>query len=156
MSNQERLPTVKKDTSPIPVVNRVLIMGSRLGGAFQFGEGFQKYLEERGVPEPSVEVLRNANLIEKAVLDSEDTDEGRGNPNLPRGVILLPEMRQYTPSGQGMTIDTNLSGIGKYVEGLCAKHNIPLVKINKYESPEQLSEGLRQIMEESEFENRPT
>ena len=151
MSDQERSLVTTKDISPIPVNNRILVLGSRLSGAYKLGEGFQAYLEQRRIPEPSVEVLRNAGLIEKALLGRENIEEGRKSPNLPRGVILLPEMRQYSLQGLGMSLDTHESDISKYVEGFCEDHGIPLVKIKKFKSREQLDEGLKQIMETRGF-----
>lgn len=82
--------------------NRVLILGSRLGGAFTLGAAFQTYLEQRGIPEPSVEVLRDAGKIEKAILGRKTVDEGRKNPNLPKGVILLPEMSNIQMAWGGL------------------------------------------------------
>lgn len=155
MSDQERSLVPNKDISPIPVNNRVLILGSRLSGAFELGEKFQEYLKERDIPNPNVEVLRDAGLIERAIIGCEDPDEDinkrRLNPNLPEGVILLDEMRQWTPSGMGMSLETYESGIDEYVEGLCHAHNIPLVKIKKYTHPQQITRGLIEFTEAREF-----
>jgi len=138
-----------KDIPPVLTSNRVLVLGSRLSGVFELAEGFQAYLEVRGVTYPELEVLRNAALIEQAFLDYNDgvdIIEGKSNPNPPKGVILLPEMRQYRPDGVGMSIDTYECGIDVYVENLCLKYGVPLVKIRAYHSPQQLTEGLKEIL----------
>lgn len=159
MSDQERLLVNNTETSPALVDNRVLILGSRLSGAFKLGEKFQEYLEERGIPNPDVEVLRDAGYIERAIIGCEDLDEDinirRLNPKLPKGVILLDEMRQQTLSGMDMSLDTYSCGIDEYVEKQCITHNIPLAKVKQYTSPQQITQGLKELMDQSEFENHP-
>jgi len=150
MSDQERSLVKNKETSPTLVDNKVLILGSRLSGAFILGEKFQEYLEERGIPNPDVEVLRDAGHIERAIIGCEDLSEDmhirRLNPKLPKGVILLDEMRQQTLSGMDMSLDTYSCGIDEYVEEQCNAHNVPLVKIKKYTSPQQITQGLKELM----------
>lgn len=93
----------RSELTPIPAKrellaqteNRVLVLGSRLSGAFTLADSFQEYLRQRGIAEPRVAVLRDAGLIELAILGRESIEEGRKHPCLPKGVILLPTMRQY-------------------------------------------------------------
>jgi len=132
------------ETLPTTIQNRVLVLGSRLNGAFELGEGFQAYLEQKGIPEPSVEVLRDAGRIEEAILDIEKDSKSF---NLPKGVILLPEMRQYSPTGLGMSLNTYESGISAFVKELCDRYGIPLVEVKKYESSKQIEEGLKRLLE---------
>lgn len=135
------------ETLPIRTENRVLILGSSVSGVFELRKDFQAYLEEKDIPEPNVEVLRDVAMIETAILGRETIEEDRGNPNLPKGVILLPEMRQYSPTGMGMSLDTDESGISDFVKKLCQRWGIPLVKIQEYKSPEQIEEGLKKLLE---------
>lgn len=130
---------------PTNVVNKVLILGSRISGAYELGSGFQAYLEAKEVPSPVVEVLRDAGLIEAALLGREELAQGRVDPLLPRGVILLPQMRQYY-GGMGMTLDTYTSGVAERVRQLCLKYNVPLVEIRQYISPEQITAGIKQLL----------
>lgn len=150
MSDQEKSLARSNEVPLSNVDNRVLILGSRLSGAYELGEEFQEYLEERGIPNPDVEVLRDAGYIERAIIGCEDLDEDinirRLNPKLPKGVILLDEMRQQTLSGMDMSLDTYSCWIDKYVEEQCDAHNVPLVKIKKYTSSQQITQGLKELM----------
>lgn len=128
-----------------PTTNRVLVLGSSCSGAYQLGSDLQAYLKERGIPNPDVKVLRDAGLIEIALLGREDVFQGRAAPLLPKGVILLPEMRQYY-EGMGMSLDTYRCGIDRRVEELCAKYNVPLIMIRTFSSPDQISAGIRQLL----------
>jgi hypothetical protein len=143
---RELLSHPKGENLPAEIENRVLILGSRISGAFRLGGAFQKYLEQKGIPEPSVEVLRDAGLIELAVLGRTTIEEGRENPCPPEGVILLPEMRQYSSSSMGMSLETYECGISDHVEALCQKYGIPLVQIKEYRSSEQIEQGLRKLL----------
>ncbi len=128
-----------------PTTNRVLVLGSRCSGAYQLRADLQTYLKERNIPNPDVQVLRDVGLIEVALLGREDVFQGRAAPLLPKGVILLPEMRQYY-EGTGMSLDTYRCGIDRRVEELCAKYNVPLIMIRTFSSPDQISAGIRQLL----------
>ena len=147
---RELLSHPKGENLPAEIENRVLILGSKISGAFELGCAFQKYLEQKGIPEPNVEVLRDAGKIEIAILGGETIEEGRENPRLPKGVILLPEMRQYLPTGTGMSLKTYSCGISEEVEALCQRYGIPLVKIREYRTPEQIEKGLTKLLEPKE------
>ena len=118
--------------------NRVLILGSRMSGAYEIGETFQKYLKFRSIPQIRVEVLRDVNGIEEAILEGS---------NLPKGIILLPEVRQYSLGGMGTTLRTYEDGVNNCIESLCEKYNIPLHEIREYKSPKQIEEGLKNLLE---------
>lgn len=135
------------ETLPTIIENRVLILGSRLSRAFHLGEAFQAYLEQKGISELNVEVLSDVGRIEEAILGREIVDEDRRNLDLPKGVILLPEMRQYSPSGMGMSLNTYKVGISTFVEDLCKEYGVPLVEIREDESPEQITGGLKQLLD---------
>ena len=136
----------KKEAFPhLTSQNRVLILGSQIGGAYKIADAFQTYLENKGVESPVVQVLRDAGIIEQAVLYEKEEDKNKNKISPPKGIILLPEMRQYH-EGMGMSLNTYKCGISDYVEDLCEKYNIPLVKIMEYKSPQQIEEGLTTIL----------
>lgn len=171
--------------------NRVVVYGSRLSGACELAVGFNDYLIERAIPEPTVEVCRDAQYITDAFYDRQpvihestklnpqipaskrglanlmihvksllkrSSPDGRGisipvEPSqdipastLPKGVVVLPEMRQYTPDGQGMTINAPY----EYIRQLCEKHGVPIVRLEKIDAEEitalQLSEGIMDVL----------
>jgi|GEM_PF-5286257 len=136
----------REEILPTTTENRVLILGSTISGAFKLADSFEVYLKQRGIAKPSVEVLRDAGIIETALT----IDQGRENPNLPKGVILLPEMRQYSPTGMGMSLGSYESGISDFVEQLCQRYDIPLIKIREYKTPEQIEKGLKELLEPKE------
>jgi len=150
--NKEQTLPSKRETLPSKTRNRVLVLGSRLSGAFELGNTFQIYLEERGIPEPEVEIQRDAGFIEKYVLGRETAAEGRKSPDLPKGVILLPEMRQYSEGGQAMFLDTYRSGVYQYVKDLCDKYKIPLIEIREYKTEDQIKDGLKKLLENPQSE----
>lgn len=130
--------------------NRILVLGSRLSGAFTLADNFQEYLEKAGIPNPDVEVLRDAGMIKDAFLGRgySEANKHLEDGTLPRGVILFPEMRQYTPSGSGMSLQTYECGIDEYVEGLCAEYGVPLAEIRPNDSLDQLNEEIKLISSE--------
>lgn len=107
--------------------NRILILGTRSGGAYGLAKGFQEYFEESGIQDFSVEVLRDAGLIEKSFLNLADS-RNLETARVPQGVVLLPEMRQYD-NGRGMFLNTYECEIDKFVYRLCNQHNVPLVTL---------------------------
>lgn len=135
-----------EETLPAKIENRVLILGARISGAHELAAAFRSYLEEKGIPEPNVQYLRDAAKIEEAFLGRETLDEGRKSPNPPKGVILLPYMRQYD-NGKGMFLSTYECGISNYVEELCAEQGIPLIKIREINSQTQILQGLKELFE---------
>lgn len=46
-----------------------------------------------------------------------------------------------------MTIETFDCGLSERVENLCKRLGIPLVEIRFYETPEQIEEGLKMLLE---------
>jgi hypothetical protein len=179
----------KQSPEVLNTSNRVLVFGSRVSEAFKLAEDFEKYLEEKGIPTPSVEVCRDIQYIsdafykkppenlvnnvskKTATLNSSkslselikrgldlidhkpreevlqpDTSSNDIPHILPFGVIVLPEMRLYTPDGVGMTVDSPY----EQIEELCKKNGVPIIKIGDTESkeitPEQLSQGVVEIL----------
>ena len=122
--------------------NRVVILGSVLSGAHVLATDFKRYLEQKGIKEPEINVVRDAACIEDAILGIK-ADESK--PTLAKGVILLPEMRQYH-YGRGMSLSTYECGIDKYVERLCEKYKIPLVEIRSFTDEDQITEGTKKLL----------
>ena len=52
--------------------------------------------------------------------------------NLPLGVIVFPQMRQYTPNGNGMPIPNPRS----YIETLCDAWGVPVIFTEDFSAPE--------------------
>jgi hypothetical protein len=135
LASGERLPATTG-------ANTVLIFGSRVSRAYELAAKFQAYLEEKNLPNPDVYAIGDAGLIEKTFLSLDEL----GKLNLPKGVILLPEMRQNDPfTGNGMSLDTYHCGIDKFVESLCNKYGVPLIKIKPDEPAERIIESLEGI-----------
>lgn len=127
--------------------NRFVVYGSRISGAFSLGEELLKFLSEKGVAEPNVQVVRDARVIDQAFYLKPSTKRSKNSPpKLPRGVILLGEMRQYF-NGQGMSLDTTSSGIRDYVEKICKENGIPLAIFTGDFSEEIFDTALRQLAE---------
>ncbi len=127
---------------PATSVNTVLVFGSRGTGVYDLAHNFQEYLEVKGLPSPCVYAVSDAELIKKAFLNVGES----GNINPPRGVILLPEMRQHDPrTGSGITLNTYDCGIDMFVGRLCSEYGVPLVKIMPNTPTMSLTEGLKEI-----------
>jgi hypothetical protein len=138
---------LSRESLPVVSEDRVLILGSRLSGSFELAKELQAYLEEKEIPNLEVEILRDAGKIKQAFLGQENSDQGESKAtSLPRGVILLPQMRQHDAVGYAMSLDTYGCGIGESVKNLCNKYGIPLVMIKSYSFPKQISEGLNNIL----------
>ena len=91
---------LSRESLPVVSEDRVLILGSRLSGSFKLAKELQAYLEEKEIPNLEVEILRDAGKIKQAFLGQENSDQGESKAaSLPRGVILLPQMRQHDAAG---------------------------------------------------------
>ncbi len=132
--------------------NRILVLGSRSSGAYRFAGDFERYLEQKGIPNPEVESTRNAFYIEDAFLGRDTLNEGKRDPNVPKGVILFPEMRQYV-GPNGMNIPTydrssvNMEGetIADRVRKLCRQYNVPLIEITEYLSEQEVEGAIKDL-----------
>lgn len=115
----------------------IAVFGTRIGGAYELADGFEKYIQNQGVDGIDVRVLRDAGLIEQVF------DE-LGNSL--KGVILLPYMRQYSPeTGAGMTLESFTNGISDFIENLCSEKNIPLLELRGKPSNKQITEKIKQL-----------
>lgn len=123
------------------LVNRVIVFGSYLSGAFDLQAALQEYLERSGIKNPLVQVVRDVALIRAAILDIEGHHQGNrpshsreSKPTLPRGVIILPEMRQ-DHGGMGMTIPTfDVVGDSEYspfnlIAMICDENSVPYIAL---------------------------
>lgn len=147
--NHSRMPQTIEGNETLPDVfeSRILIIGSRLSGSFELSEIFQRYLEQQGIPEPSVEPVRDVAMIDAAIFGDENIGRDGKKPKLPKGIILLPEARQYI-SGRGQTIDSYESGLSSRVEDICKKLNIPLVKVRKNQNLDRrIESGIKKLLE---------
>ena len=144
--------------------NRVVVYGSRLSGALDLARELGRYLEERGVSQPQVVGWRDAGYLRQAFFDEPLPHEVIDGPislpsgkvtdapvrTLPRGVVVFPEMRQYTEMG-GMFLDTYESKdfYGKstfdHIRELCERHGVPYLRMDYGATQEQLIEGLKAL-----------
>ncbi len=125
--------------------NRLLILGSRMSGAFSLSDAFEAEFTARNILMPSIEVNRHANSITASIFGGIPETKNERPPRFPKAIILLPEMRAETETGMKMTLDVNDSGIAKYVRDLCMKHGIHLIEIEKF-SDEQIEADLKNLL----------
>ena len=107
--------------------NRVVVYGSRRSGAIALAAQFEEFLAGHDIQAPVVHAQRDASLIEAAFFGLVGVGPPPSGPTLPRGVLAMPEMRQYTPSDAGMTIPTPYD----YIQRLCDQHKVPMVRIDQ-------------------------
>jgi len=110
-------------------------------------DGLEQYMREQGINSVNVDVWRNVAKIDLAFFGISDLKEltNMTKINLPKGVILLPEMRQYDPSNKGMSIDTYETGVDVEVKKLCDGYDVPLIMLRKVPTAEELIEGMRRL-----------
>lgn len=134
-----------------PAKPRFLVFGSRISGAFGLANSLEEHLVNLGFEDPKVDAVRDAAFIEAAfynvrpVSDSPEIESsvsggrlrrlGRSllrcevstreavKKDVPRGVIVFPTMRQYTPSGMGMFIHSPRD----FIQELCDTNKVPVI-----------------------------
>jgi hypothetical protein len=139
---------------------RFIAYGSRMSGAQELVLEIRKQLEENGQPDVEICMSRDVSFIEDVFYNR----ERRGQPKpyaqkalgslvstseaqllnqntLPQGVLIFPEMRQYSPMGPGMTIPTPYERI----EELCARQGVPFVHVERLETVEEIEQALHQL-----------
>lgn len=128
--------------------NRIVVYGTNADGGGQLTIDFRRYLEEAGIENPSVELVRDVTLIRAGFFGIRTSAEER---TLPRGVVTFPDMRQYGP-GANMTVDTYrtpgseaISPID-IIEELCTQYEIPLVRFEKLSTERAIRESLRTLL----------
>lgn len=145
MLDQELGLTRYEEGSVLKHESRILILGSRISGAFVLGKGLLDYLRERGIDSVSVDVSKDAGLIDQNFWNNALGGNG-SNITPPIGVILLPEMRQYAPGGYGMTLDSYRCGFADYVRTLCEENGVPLVEVQRHSSDLEIEERLKKAL----------
>lgn len=144
--------TVDTSRETVPVKSRFVIFGSRISGAYGAADAFEKYLATHGFEDTQVDTVRNAAFIDDVFYNTPQEDASREVPtskpasilrrlghallrrevasaqdgvgkDLPLGVVVFPEMRQYTPSGSGMFIPSPR----EYIRDLCDKNRVPVI-----------------------------
>ncbi|RJQ26531.1 hypothetical protein C4577_03435 [Candidatus Parcubacteria bacterium] len=144
----------QKETLPALKPNRVVIYGSRLSGGPLLAKELQDYLEQAGVENPEAIIIRDVDLIARAFYNvPPNADFDPKNPpknNLPKGVIILPEMRQYH-NGWGMTVSmdaTNLSGktLKEYITELCDNNGVPNITVEPSTPNDKLPEMIKSLL----------
>lgn len=134
-----------------PAKPRFVIFGSRTSGAYGTATAFEEYLTDHGFEDAQVDAVRNAAFINDAFFNTPPEDMSRefteskrpgvlrklgltllrrevvaqeeDSKDLPQGVVVFPEMRQYMPSGSGMSIPSPR----EYIQDLCDKNSVPVI-----------------------------
>lgn len=131
----------------------MVIYGSRISGAPVLAEELQKYLQAKGLNNPLVEIVRDVAAIENAFYDvsvGENIDSIKFPHNLPEGVVIFPQMRQYS-GGMGMSINSNTKGrdgmsIIERIQQLCQKNYVPCIIIDDSTTNEELPGKLNPLL----------
>lgn len=150
-----------------PAKPRFVVFGSRISGAYGAADAFEKHLAEIGFDDARVEAVRDAAYIDDAFYNIQPATEApelepkKGGDKLrrlvravlgreiapkeekvdkdtPQGVIVFPQMRQYTPSGMGMFIRSPRD----YIQELCDTNNVPVVFMEDIQSQAELAASL--------------
>lgn len=143
---EERLPVKKANTDspelfagdkvPSTPKERLIVFGSRLSGAENFGKAANDYLELHRIDGSMVHWTRNARFIED-VFYGRNSDLPDVNEGTPLAVVVFPEMRFYDDIG-GSTIDTPV----EFIRELCEKNGVPIVEFVNINSSQELEQGL--------------
>jgi hypothetical protein len=123
-----------------PEPDRVVLFGTNLVGTPAFGALLQDFLNEYGASYAKVEYTRHTEHIEDTFY-GRSIDNPDARPTIPRGVIVFP--------GEGMMQDMNgrdrmmrVPMPVDYIQELCDRHAVPLVRFEQGASPEAVSRGL--------------
>jgi|GEM_PF-1476845 len=73
-------------------------------------------------------------------------DEAETSTNLPQGVVVFPEMRQYTSTGGGMTIPSPR----EYIQELCDEHGVPVIFMEDLQNEAELATAVSRLALESD------
>jgi len=109
--------------------NRILILAGKTYG--RAAQDIQDCLEARGGVGLRVERVSDVAMIRPVFFNIGFYDDpDQKNVNVPRGVVLLPEMNQYSGNwSMNITVYNKANGLEGYVTSLCGTYNVPLVKI---------------------------
>lgn len=148
-----------KETLPVQNPNRVVVFGARVSGSDFLAGRFQSYLKEKGIQDPKVHYVRNIANIEAGFFDywpvnpnwdyypdNWNNDESTDHPTLPRGVILLPEMRQYHEM-TGIFVPSYV--VWSDIKKMCDQYGVPMVTIDKDFTPEQIETEIKKLLPEN-------
>ncbi len=125
--------------------NRIVVLGSRTSGVFELAEEFDKLMEEQGITSPVVDATRNVTNIENAFY-GRYPQKSHVPDSIPRGVVVLPEMRQYGPGGD-MTIPSPV----EFIKQLCDEYGVPMVAFSQSLTPEQLTQRVGELIAGSDW-----
>lgn len=133
---------ISNETSIVPEkpwkADRVVVYGSNTSGVQTITIVLETYLERMG-KNYTVEAVRDAGLINQAFYNIDEERNIKSPQNqrtVPKGVVVLPEMRQYY-DGKGMFLGTYTTSDGQggtiftLIRGLCKQNNVPLVNFRR-------------------------
>ena len=149
-----------------PTKPRFVIFGSRISGAYVTATAFEEYLAAHGFEDAQVDAVRDVAFINDAFYNTHPEDASRELPaskragvlrrlgltllrrevavqeevakDLPHGVVVFHEMRQYMPSGSGMFIPSPR----EYIQELCDKNGVPVIFTEDVRSGAELNDAL--------------
>lgn len=137
--------------------NRVVVYGSNISGAADFTVRFQQFLNERGIQNPTVQLVRFTNDIVPSFFGV-DYPEQTGH--LPRGVVVFPQMRYETHDGYTMFVpmhgmlgrESDEPTVFDQIKAMCDEHNVPIIRFDVESRVEQELRELAQIRPAIEME----
>lgn len=150
-------PTKVEPVTLLDRVNRVVVYGSNLSGAGDLRDGLYALLRERGIPDSSVRLIRNVDLIERGFfglsLDLPDVVHPSGEAHtLPRGVVIFHEMRFYDSAGMTVsTFEDRFMFDGKTtpfdkIRRLCEQFDVPYITVRRENMPDSLADGINSFV----------
>ena len=134
-----RIDLIVPETATPRALNRVLIIGTPSTGVFKLSQDFQDYLVQMGIPDSSVESVKNVFDIFPAFYNGQDPVSGPVNlAFIPKGVILLPYMRANGENGRRSLDTSKEPGVGQTVKNLCKRYDVPLVIVSPLATQENI------------------
>ena len=137
-SRDRGIDTNSEENQPTPVDNRIIVFGSAQNGVNTIATDSGVFLRNKGLSDDYIVVIqRDASYIGSFFYNRVPGTpwEQQSGVTVPKGVIILPDMRQYDPrSYMGMTISTYYSKDwdGKtpfdHIKELCEKSGVPYVE----------------------------
>jgi hypothetical protein len=149
-------PTPTESSHPVSVETlpeiqgpRVEVFGSRSTGAPIVKKAFEEYVRQHGIKNPQINWSVNVQNIRHSFFNTRSTDTDP-KPQIPQGVILFPEMRQYTEDWIGMSVDTfndyGHKSVFDTIKQLCDEYGVPLVILQANSTNEELSQNILTLL----------
>lgn len=127
---------------PLRQTNRIVVYGSRTAGSFELSAEFQAFLEEKGITDPRVEPCRLIDYLEEAFFSQY---AGVENPEriIPKGVIVLPELRAYS---HGWEVNVSSNSFFGQIQALCDQYGVPIVAMDYKATLEDFENQIKKLL----------